>query len=245
MSISKRYVFILLSAAACLIFTIPAFAGWGDFLKQIEKTLTTSNGDLSQDKIGKGLKEALKVGTEKAVQKVSAVNGYLGNPEIKIPLPEKVRKMEDLLRTVGFGSQVDAFTESMNHAAEKAAPAAKELFWNAVKGMTFDDAKRILKGRDNEATLYLRDKTGTKLLEAFKPLVHQAMGNVGVTKRYQELEEKVKNIPFAGTSLGLDLDQYVSEKALDGLFTMLEKEEQKIRKDPAARVTELLKEVFK
>jgi hypothetical protein len=245
MKISKKYLSILFTVAACMILPSLAYSGWGDYLKQIQKTLTTSNGDPSQDKIGKGLKEALEIGAEKAVQKVSAVNGYLGNPEIKIPLPEKVKKIEGLLRNMGLGSKVDEFTESMNHAAEKAAPAAKDLFWNAIKGMTFDDAKRILKGRDNEATLYLKDKTGAKLLETFKPMVHQAMGNVGVTKRYQNLEEKVNNIPFAGTSLGLDMDQYVSEKALDGLFVMLEKEEQKIRKDPAARVTELLKEVFK
>ena len=240
-----KFICILIVISICFFFTTLTYAGWGDILKQVQKTLgTTTSGELSQDKVGNGLKEALKIGAENAVKKVSVLNGYYGNPEIKIPLPEKVKKVESLLRTVGMGSQVDAFTESMNRAAEKAAPAAKDLFWNAVKGMSFDDAKKILKGRDNEATLYLKDKTGTKLLETFKPLVHQAMGSVGVTKQYQDLETKVKSIPFVGTSLGVDIDQYVSEKALNGLFIMLEKEEQKIRKDPAARVTELLKEVF-
>jgi len=241
---TTTFICILAVIAACSILSTSSYAGWGDFLKQVEKALGTSNGELSQDKIGKGLKEALKIGAGNAVEKVSVLNGYYGNPEIKIPLPEKVQKMESLLRTVGFGSQVDAFGESMNRAAEKAAPAARDLFWDAVKGMTFDDANKILKGRDNEATLYLKDKTGAKLLETFKPLVHQAMGNVGVTKQYQELETRVKNIPLVGESLGLDIDQYVSDKALNGLFIMLEKEEQKIRKDPAARVTELLKDVF-
>jgi len=242
---STRCICIFIVMAACFIFSTFSYAGWGDILKQIEKTLgTTTSGELSQDKIGNGLKEALKIGAENAVKKVSILDGYYGNPEIKIPLPEKVLKVENLLRTVGFGSQVDAFTESMNRAAEKAAPAAKDLFWDAVKGMSFDDAKKILKGRDNEAALYLKDKTGARLLETFKPMVHQAMGSVGVTKQYQDLETKLKNIPFVGTSLGIDIDQYVSEKALSGLFIMLAKEEQKIRKDPAARVTELLKEVF-
>jgi len=244
MKIFRTYKYLLMLITVCSLFSTLSYAGWGDILKQFEKTLGTSNSGLSQDKIARGLKEALKIGAGNAVEKVSVLNGYYSNPEIKIPLPEKVKKMEDLLRTVGLGSQVDAFTESMNHAAEKAAPAARDLFWDAVKGMTFDDAKSILKGRDNEATLYLKDKTGTKLLETFKPLVHQAMGNVGVTKQYQDLETRVKNIPLVGTSLNLDIDQYVSEKALNGLFIMLEKEERKIRKDPAARVTELLKEVF-
>lgn len=240
-----KSICILILVVACLILSISSYAGWSDILKQVQKTLgTTTSGELSQDKVGKGLKEALKIGAENAVKKVSVTDGYFGNSEIKIPLPDKVKKVEGLLRTVGFGTQVDAFTESMNRAAEKAAPAAKDLFWNAVKGMSFDDAKKILKGRDNEATLYLKDKTGAKLLETFKPLIHQAMGSVGVTKQYQDLETKAKNIPFVGTSLGIDIDQYVSEKALNGLFIMLEKEEQKIRKDPASRVTELLKEVF-
>jgi hypothetical protein len=235
---------ILIVIAACLIFSGLSYAGLSDYLKNIQKSLTGS-GDTSQDKIGKGLKEALKIGAENAVKKVSVLDGYYGNPEIKIPLPDKVRKMEGTLRTLGMGPKLDAFSESINRAAEKAAPAARDLIWDAVKGMSFDDAKKILAGRDNEATLYLKDKTGAKLVETFKPLVHQAMGSVGVTKQYQELETKVRNIPFVGTSFNFDMDQYVSEKALNGLFIMIEKEEQKIRKDPAARVTELLKEVFK
>jgi|WetSurMetagenome_2_1015567.scaffolds.fasta_scaffold04761_3 hypothetical protein len=239
-----RFYCFFVVTAACFMLSFPCYASWRDILKQVEKNLGGSSSELSQEKIGKGLREALKIGAENAVKKVSVVNGYLENPEIKIPLPEKVKKIEDLLRTIGLGPQVDSFSESMNHAAEKAAPAAKDLFWEAVKGITFNDARKILKGRDNEATLYLKDKTAAKLLETFKPLVHQAMGSVGVTKQYQDLETKVKNIPFAGTSLNVDLDQYVSEKALNGLFIMLEKEEQKIRKDPAARVTELLKDVF-
>lgn len=234
----------LIITAVCLVLITLSCAGQEDFLKTVQTVLDSTGGELTQEKIGNGLKEALRIGAGNAVEKVSVLNGYFGNPEIKIPLPDKVSEVESLLRTVGFGSQVDAFTESMNRAAEKAAPAARNLFWDTVKGMTFDDAKKILKGRDNEATLYLKDKTGVKLLETFKPMVHQAMGSVGVTRQYQEIETKVKNIPVVGTNLGLDIDQYVSEKALDGLFLMLEKEEQKIRTDPAARVTELLKEVF-
>jgi hypothetical protein len=238
-----KFFCVMIPIAVCLLSAPFSHAGWGDFLKEIQKTVGSKGGGLSQDKIGNGLREALKIGAENAVKKVSILNGYYGNPEIRIPLPEKITKVEKLLRTFGYGSQMDAFTESMNRASEKAAPAARDLFWEAVKGMNFEDAAKILKGRDNEATLYLKDKTWNKLFETFQPMVHQTMGSVGVTKQYQELEKKINSLPM-GTSLGLDIDKYVSEKALNGLFLMLEKEEQKIRKDPAARVTDLLKEVF-
>ena len=246
MNIINRSIGIVIVIILCLVFTPISYAGWGDFLKDIQKTLGTksTSGGLSQDKIGNGLKEALKIGAENAVKKVSALDGYYGNPEIRIPLPDSVLKVEKVIRTFGYGSQIDAFAESMNRAAEKAAPAARDLFWETVKGMTFEDATKILKGRDNEATLYLKDKTWDKLLETFKPIVDQAIGSVGVTKQYQDLESKVRNIPVIGQSLGVDIDNYVSEKALKGLFLMLEKEEQKIREDPASRVTDLLKEVF-
>jgi len=246
MRILNKSMGIIMLITFCLVFASFSYAGLGDLLKDIQKTLgksTTSRG-LSQDKIGNGLKEALRIGAENAVKKVSILDGYYGNPEIRITLPDSVLKVEKVIRTFGYGSQLDAFTESMNRAAEKAAPAARDLFWGTVKGMTFEDAMKILKGRDNEATLYLKDKTWDKLLETFKPVVNQAMGSVGVTKRYQDLEARVRNIPVIGQSLGVDIDNYVSEKALNGLFLMLEKEEQKIRKDPAARVTDLLKEVF-
>ncbi len=151
--------------------------------------------------------------------------------------------MEKLLRTAGYGPQVDAFDLSMNRAAEQAATEAKPIFWDAIKQMTFDDARRILDGKDNEATLYFRDKTENRLKEIFKPIVHKTMSRVGVTRRYQELDGAVRSIPFAG-NLSFDLDQYVTDGALDGLFLMLAEEERKIRQDPAARVTDLLKEVF-
>ena len=235
----------MLCILVCLLCTHVSYAGWGDFLKSIQKTLEGKGSRLSQDKISKGLKEALKLGAVNAVKKVSIFNGYYANNEIRIPLPDSVLKVEKLLRTIGYGSKLDAFEMSMNRAAEKAAPAADDLFLETIKGITFNDASNILKGSDNEATIYLKDKTWDKLLDMFKPIVHQAMGSVGVTRQYQEIESKVNNLPFGGKSLNLiKIDEYVTEKALDGLFLMLEKEEQKIRHDPAARVTDLLKEVF-
>jgi hypothetical protein len=133
----------------------------------------------------------------------------------------------------------------MNTAAEQATPMAKQIVFNALKNMNFQDAKKILEGRDNEATLYFREKSFSELMNIFKPAVHTAMSKTGVTKNYQDLENRVKNIPFIGAlPINYDLDEYVSENALNGIFHMIEKEEQKIRKDPAARITELLKDVF-
>ncbi len=217
-------------------------AGFMDDLKNTLNALGGGEG-LTNDEIVGGLKEALEVGTRHAVQTVSQTDGYFKNPQIKIPLPENVRRFEDLLRATGFGSQVDAFELSMNRAAERAAPEAKAIFWDAIKQMTFTDARGILDGPDDAATQYFRDKTSDRLQTLFKPITHQAMSEVGVTRSYQTLDAKIQTIPFADT-VRFDLDQYVTDKALDGLFWMLAQEEMKIRQDPAARVTNLLQKVF-
>ncbi|MEJ2725888.1 MAG: DUF4197 domain-containing protein [Deltaproteobacteria bacterium] len=219
----------------------PGHAQWGDMLKSFKNALGV--GGLTQEEIIAGLKEALRVGTGNAVEKVSKVGGYYNNPNIRIPLPGPVQKVEKVLRLAGLGSQVDAFDKSMNRAAERAAPEAKSLFWNAIKTMTFSDARKILNGRENEATLYFKDKTWDRLEALAKPVVHDAMGEVGVTRTYQNLEARARTVPLAG-NLSFDLDQYVTQKTLDGLFFMLAQEERKIREDPAARTTELLKKVF-
>jgi hypothetical protein len=198
---------------------------------------------LSDSKIIDGLKQALEIGTANAVKTVSKVDGFYKNPQIKIPLPETVQKAESVLRAVGYGPKIDELSLSMNRAAEKAAPKAKALFWDAVKAMTFEDARQILKGSDDAATRYFEGKTRDQLQQLFTPIVHKAMDQVGVTRTYQQLYAKVNSIPYVDR-LNLDLDAYVTGKALDGLFYMVAEEEQKIRKDPAAQVTQLLKEVF-
>jgi hypothetical protein len=234
------FLFMLAVLGVCLI--PAAYAGLGDLLKDAKQAVGLG-GELSDSKITKGLKEALEIGTKNAVDMVSRKNGYYKNPKVKIPLPKVVRKVEKVLRAVGYGEQVDAFELSMNRAAEQAAPKAKSLFWDALKQMTFSDARKILKGRDNEATLYFKDKTSDKLSKIFKPIVHKAMSTVGVTRRYQDLNEEVSRMPL-GKGLNFNLDEYVTDSALKGLFYMLAEEEKKIRKDPAARVTKLLKDVF-
>ncbi len=226
------------------LITIQPNSAYGQLTDILEGIGKIIKGEvLSERKIIQGLKEALRIGTDNAVATVSRLDGYFGNPQIRIPLPEKIQKVEKLLRAVGFGSKVDAFELSMNRAAERAAPEAKALFVDAIKQMTISDARKILHGRDNEVTLYFEDKTRGRLYALFKPIVHKAMAQVGVTRSYQELDAKVRAIPFA-EEITFDLDDYVTNKGLDGLFFMVAEEERKIRQDPLARVTDLLKEVF-
>ncbi len=219
-----------------------AAGGWKDVLDKTVNSISGSN-QLDDADIINGLKEALEIGTTQAVQLAGQENGYFNHPTIKIPLPESIARTETVVRAAGMGDQLDAFVLSMNRAAEKAAPEAQAIFWDAIKAMEFDDAKRILKGRDNEATLYFQDKTTGQLTDLFKPLVHQAMEEVGVTRQYSNLQAGAQAIPFLSDWL-VDLDDYVTSQALDGLFFLVAEEEARIRQDPAARATELLQKVF-
>jgi len=199
---------------------------------------------LSDAKIGSGLKEALKIGTENAVGLTGKADGYFLNEAIKILMPEKLQTLEKGLRVVGYGPQIDQFVLSMNRAAERAAPAAKQIFWDAIGEMTFEDVRKIWSGNDTAATDYFKGKTTDRLTAAFRPVVDKAMNEVGVTRQYKELVGKYESIPFVKKET-FDIDGYVVTKALDGLFHMVGEEERKIRTNPQARVTDLLKEVFK
>ena len=183
------------------------------------------------------------MGTDNAVKTVGKEGGYSSNPEIKIPLPGSVLKVQGMLRTLGYGPQLDEFDQSMNRAAEVAAPKAKAIFWDSIKQMSFSDARKILDGGDMAATNYLKEKSSGQLEEAFRPIIHNAMSEVSVTKKYQALSQPLEKIPFAKGTVP-DLDGYVTDGALKGLFHMLGLEEKKIRENPAARATDLLKKVF-
>ena len=223
-----------------LLTALPASAQLDQILKGLG---IGQKSGLSDAKIGSGLKEALKIGTQNAVNLTGRLDGYFVNQAIKILMPEKLQTMEKGLRALGLGPQVDEFILSMNRAAERAAPAAKNIFWDAIGEMTFEDARKILSGSDTAATDYFKAKTTDKLTVAFKPAVDQAMNEAGVTRQYKELVGKFQSIPFM-QSESLDIDHYVVTKALDGLFHVVGEEEKKIRTNPAARVTDLLKEVF-
>jgi hypothetical protein len=190
-----------------------------------------------------GLREALFVGSANAVLETGRLDGYFGNEVIRILLPERLEVVEKGLRVLGQGEVVDDFVLSMNRAAEQAAPYAKEIFWDAIREIRFDDARQILTGGDTAATDYFRATTSDRLSAAFRPVVERATDKVGVTRQYKEMVGRYRSIPFT-QAVAFDVDEYVVEKALDGLFHVLAEEERKIRTDPAARVTEILQRVF-
>jgi len=191
-----------------------------------------------------GLKEALSIGTKNAVEFVSQVDGYFGNEIIKILMPDEVRSVADTLGRLGFQKQVDEFIVSMNRAAEKAAPEAVAIFGEAILEMTFDDAQGILSGGDTAATEYFQEKTSEKIYETFKPIVSASMEEVGATGMFKDIMDRYGTLPLVEKK-SVDLDHYVTNKAMEGLFYMVGEEEKKIRNDPAARVTDTLKSVFK
>jgi hypothetical protein len=232
----------LIIIAVLLIFISPAWAQFDKVLKDLGGVIG-SGGGLSDVKIGTGLQEALKIGTANAVVQTGQVDGFLLNKAIKILMPKSLQAIETPLRYVGYGPQIDEFIVGMNRAAEKAVPFAKDIFWDAIGQMTFDDARKILNGGDTAATDYFKAKTSKKLQTAFRPSVEDVMNQVGVNRQYNELIGRYKSVPFA-KSVTFDVNQYVTEKATDGLFFVVGQEEKKIRTDPAARVNDLLKEVF-
>jgi hypothetical protein len=212
-----------------------------DIWKKAQSSLETRG--LSNDKIAAGLKEALTVSTGNAVAATGRPDGFLKNLAIKILLPEKLRAVGKGMRMVGMGAQVDELEVGMNRAAEQATPAAKQIFIKAVTRMTFADARKILSGGDTAATDYFKRQSSDQLTTAFSPIVHQSMEKVGVIQQYNKVMQNSMAASLAGNQ-NFSLDKYVVGKTLDGLFYMLGEEEKKIRKDPAAQVTSLLKEVF-
>jgi Protein of unknown function (DUF4197) len=201
------------------------------------------SGSLTNEQVIAGLKEALTVGTERGTNTVSSLNGFFSNAAIKILMPPEAQKVEKTLRSVGLGKQVDDAILSMNRAAEDAAKSATPIFVNAVKQMTFQDAMGILKGADNAATSYLQSKTTPQLTEAFRPVIEESLKKVDATKYWNTVFTNYNK--FSKEKINTDLSAYVTEKALAGIFVQLAEEEKKIRKDPAARTTDILKQVFK
>ncbi len=213
-------------------------------LDQVSKELGLGGASsLTDSKIASGLKEALQVGAENAVKLTGRTDGYFGNQAIKILLPKNLQPLQKGLGALGYQSKIDAFVLSMNRAAEAAAPSAKKIFADAIVAMSFEDAKKILSGSDTAATEYFKSKTSDQLATAFRPYVEKTMSENSVSQQYEALAGELKSIPFIKND-ELDINKYVVGKALDGLFYMLGEEEKKIRKNPAARTTDLLKEVF-
>ena len=215
--------------------------------KGVSQALATAMGNeqagLSTNTIAAGLKEALKVGARNTVQQTSKTGGYSSNPAIRIPLPDRLKGMANALRKVGLGGQVDAFETKLNRAAETAAVEAAPVFMDAIKDMTIADARRLLRGSDTAATDYFRRNTYDTLTKRYTPIVQDRMNEVGAVRLFETLQNRYNQLPLM-SDMDYQIEDYVVSEALDGLFTVLANEEKRIREDPAARTTELLKRVF-
>lgn len=234
---------VIASVVLTLCFCLSAYAQLDQIIKEADQALEhrdTSN--LSDTKIISGLKQALQFSTSRAVAVTGRPDGFLKNDAIKIVLPPKLETIGRGLRMLGMGSKVDELEVGMNRAAEQATPQAKAIFLASLKKMTFDDARHILTGNDTAATDYFKRTSSADLTTAFAPIVHQSMEKVGVVAQYDRFVQSSGAGSFLSNEF--DMDKYVVGKTLDGLFYMLGEEEKKIRKDPAAQTTALLKEVF-
>lgn len=215
-----------------------------DIIKQGQQAVNSTKGsNLSNDEIIRGLKEALTVGGSNAGNMASKVNGYLKNPAIKIPFPKEAKDMESTLRSMGMGKEVDNFVSRLNHAAEDAAKQSVPIFTDAIKGINIADGLTILRGGDHAATDFLKSKTLEPLKEKFSPVINKSIDKFKVATYWKTLADVYNKIPFV-KKMNPNLVDYTTGKALDGLFILVAEEELKIRKNPAAQITDLLKKVF-
>lgn len=230
------FAIVLLLSFACT--TTQLNQAINDINKSIggEKPLTTAE-------VAEGLKEALINGISKGSDQVSQLDGYFKNPEVKIPFPPDIKKVENTLRDIGLGSEVDKFIMTLNRGAEDAAKEAKPIFINAITSMTIEDAWGILRGGPDAATQYLKRTTLDQLREKFRPVIQNSLNKVNATRYYSDLVTRYNKIPTVD-KVNPNLDEYATNKAIDGLFLMIAKEEKNIREDPSARTTDLLKKVF-
>ncbi len=242
-----KKLFILLLCSP-LLFVHQGKAQFGDILNKGKKILNeqTGNGgsNLTNSEIIAGLKQALEIGSNNAGSQLSALNGYFGNQLIKILMPPEVRQVEQTLRSIGMGSEVDKAILAMNRAAEDAAQKAAPIFVDAIRTITIQDGLSILRGGNGAATNYLKGRTTQQLTNAFRPVIENSLRKVDATKYWSQVFTIYNRLPTTRTKVNPDLTGYVTERALNGLFVTVEQEENKIRQNPSARVTDLLKKVF-
>ncbi len=204
---------------------------------------SSGSGSLATGEIAAGLRDALKVGTERVVGQVSQADGYNSDPEIHIPLPDTLASVQKILRTVGLASMADDLETRLNRAAEAAAPGAKEVFWQAITRMTLDDAVAIYEGPPDSATRYFERTMTPPLADKLRPVIDASLSEVGAIASYDAMISSYKSVPFV-PDVKADLTRYVVKKAMEGLFYYLAKEEAAIRRNPAKRTTDILRKVF-
>lgn len=232
---------------AFIAISIGTYAQNGGLLKKAGSAINKikdGGSTLSNDEIIAGLKEALSVGANNSSTQLSAIDGFFANAAIKVLMPAEAKRVESALRTAGLGSMVDKAILSMNRAAEEASKSAAPIFVDAIKQMSFQDALGILKGADTAATSYLKGKTSSALTVTFKPIIDEALKKTEATKYWKDVFDTYNKLPTTFKKINTDLSAYVTERALSGLFFQVAQEEKKIRKDPAARVSDILKKVF-
>jgi hypothetical protein len=239
----KRRIFFFagMQATGLALAQLPSLDSLMKSVPALPGTAGTGSGADNTDIAG--IKEALALGTESAVNSLSKTNGYFGNQAVKILMPSSIQKVADVARMAGYQKQVDEFVLSMNRAAEAAVPLASKYFGDAIREMSVDDVRGILSGGDTAATEFFRRKSQDKLYAAFKPVVSTKVNEVGATRAYKDMMGQYQSVPFMKQE-SLDLDDYVTRKGLDGVFYMVGQEEKNIRTNPAARTTDLLKTVF-
>ena len=231
---------LLLTVILILGFTVMSKS---QILNEAMKLVQPASQGLSEKDAVSGIKEALVKGTGTGVNLVSKVNGYFGNPEIKIPFPENARIIESKLRAMGLGSQADEVILSINRAAEDAAKEAEPIFVSAIRNMSIMDAIQLVSGKNDACTQYLARTTTPELKSKFSPVVKASLDRVNATRLWADVVKTYNQIPFV-TRQNPNLTEYVTDKAINGLFTMIAKEELKIRQNPVERTSEILKKVF-
>ena len=236
----------LLLATILILSSFYASAQIGFLKKANDKAqnLISSKLSVSEQDVKKGLVEALSKGSEYAIKEASAINGFNGNSLIRIPFPQEAKKMKEALVRIGLEEQIKSMEKSINQSAEIASKEALTILISAIKNMNIKDAYSILKGEDNAATLYLNDQTNDFLYKSFKPIIIESMEKVEIAKQWNPLVKKYNSIPFT-EKINPDLEDYITNKAIEGLFVLIAQQEKEIRQNPLARTTEILKNVFK
>lgn len=247
----RRFDPLIALSVSLTLLTVPAQAGLFDQLKETAGSVlksttgsTSSTSTLSNTEIIDGLKQALQIGSQKAIEQLGQHGGYLAHPDVRIPIPDTLQPVAKSLDYLGQGALVEQFQTTLNRAAEQAVPEAVEIFSDAIRQMSIEDAKQILDGPDDAATSYFRKTSGEKLYQRFLPIVQQATNAAGVTASYKQLAQQAKSMSNLIPQQALNLDGFVTQKAVDGLFLRIAQEEKSIRENPAERTTELLKKVF-
>ena len=245
----KKSTFLLMFTLVIAVSSSCSAQSWKQLKEKAQETVKDQMGGegttgLSNDEVVQGLKEALRIGSEKAVSSASKVGGFSNNNLIRIPFPEEAEEVKSFALKMGMKSQVEEFEKTMNEAAEKASEEATQILVNAITGMSVQDGFEILNGGDTAATHFLRTTTSQELTNKFRPIVEKAIQQVELTKYWNPMASAYNKNPFKKEEIDPDLVGYVTNKALDGLFVLVKKEEKSIRENPQARVTDILKKVF-